>query len=153
MLTCIGRVTSVPSLVSTPIPSPTTDQPEPPTNKSVTFAPLSPTSTRRLAKRRRRRNSDPSSDRPNTPSRHRRRHHNASRSPSPVSSDDVEVLPDRFDREGRPLDENGNVVPPQPREVEMVERIFHDFEDVIEGRQTWRSLLRVFFEEADGRRK
>jgi hypothetical protein len=32
----------------------------------------------------------------------------------------------------------------------MVERIVHDFEDVIEGRQSWRSLLRGFFEEAAG---
>jgi hypothetical protein len=33
----------------------------------------------------------------------------------------------------------------------MVERIVNDFEDVIQGRGSWRSLLRGFFEEADGR--
>jgi hypothetical protein len=59
----------------------------------------------------------------------------------------VEVLPDRFDKDGRPLDANGHAI---PKETEMVERIVHDFEDVIEGRQTWRSLLRGFFEEAGG---
>jgi hypothetical protein len=120
---------------------------EQPHNKSVTFAPLSPSSTRTLAISRTRRNSDPSSDRPNKPQRHRRRHRNPSRSPSPTCSDEVEVLPDRFDKDGRPLDANGHAI---PKETEMVERIVHDFEDVIEGRQTWRSLLRGFFEEAGG---
>ncbi len=126
--------------------SPTPEQPH---NKSVTFAPLSPTSTRTLANSRNRRSSDPSSDRPNTPHRHRRRHRNPSRSPSPSSSDEVEVLPDRFDKDGRPLDANGHVI---PKETEMVERIVHDFEDVVEGRQSWKSLLRGFFEEAGGGR-
>jgi hypothetical protein len=125
--------------------SPPDDQPH---NKSVTFAPLSPESTRHLEKTRRRRNSDPSSDRPNIPSKHRRRHRNASRSPSPAaSSEDVEVLPDRFDKDGRPLDGDGY---PFPRQPEMVERIVHDFGDVLEGRQSWMSLLRGFFEEAAG---
>jgi len=59
----------------------------------------------------------------------------------------VEVLPDRFDKDGRPLDSHGHV---QPKEIEMVERIVHDFEDVIEGRQSWRSLLRGFFEKGGG---
>jgi hypothetical protein len=57
------------------------------------------------------------------------------------------VLPDRFDEDGRPLDGSGHVY---PKEQEMVERIVHDFGDVIEGRQSWRSLLRGFFEEAGG---
>jgi hypothetical protein len=62
-------------------------------------------------RRRRRRNSDPSSDRPNQPSKHRKRYRNASRSPSPSDDDsgEVEVLPDRFDKDGRPLDRYGNV--------------------------------------------
>jgi hypothetical protein len=124
------------------------DTPTPPgsPNRRVNFAPLSPTSSRSLAKihdtaaqsaaaaeiaarlhrevvdesegeqprRRRRRNSDPSSDRPNQPSKHRKRYRNASRSPSPSDRDDdgegdVEVLPDRFDKDGRPLDRYGNV--------------------------------------------
>lgn len=59
----------------------------------------------------------------------------------------MEVLPDRFDKDGRPLDANGHV---NPKETEMVERIVHDFEDAIEGRQSWRSLLQGFFEEAGG---
>lgn len=59
----------------------------------------------------------------------------------------MEVLPDRFDKDGRPLDVDGHV---KPKETEMVERIVHDFEDVMEGRQSWRSLLRGFFEEAGG---
>jgi hypothetical protein len=41
--------------------------------------------------------------------------------------------------------QNGHVT---PEETEIVEGIVHDFEDVIEGRQSWRSLLRGFFEEA-----
>jgi hypothetical protein len=116
-------------------------------NKSVAFAPLSPTSTRTLAISRNRRGSDPTSDRPNIPHQHRRRHRNPSRSPSPTTSDEVEVLPDRFDKDGRPLDANGHA---KPKETEMVERIVHDLEDVIDGRQSWRSLLRGFFEEAGG---
>lgn len=124
--------------------SPTHEQPH---NKYVTFAPLSPSSTRILAISRTRRNSDPSSDRPNIPHQHRRRHRNPSRSPSPPSSDEVEVLPDRFDKDGHPLDAKGHV---KPKETEMVERIVHVFEDAVEGRQSWRSLLRGFFEEAGG---
>jgi len=118
-----------------------------PHNKSVTFAPLSPSSTRTLAISQNRRGSDPSSDRPNIPRRHRRRHRNPSRSPSPTSSDEVELLPDRFDKDGRLLDANGHA---KPKETEIVERIVHDFENVIEGKQSWRSLLRGFFEEAGG---
>jgi hypothetical protein len=30
----------------------------------------------------------------------------------------------------------------------MVKRIVNDFEDVLEGRKTWRSLLRAFWEES-----
>jgi hypothetical protein len=128
--------------------TPPSSEPGSPTRR-VNFAPLSPTSSRSLAKihdtaaqsaaaaeiaarlhrevveesetdeqeqrdshrRRRRRNSDPSSDRPNQPSKHRKRYRNASRSPSPSDDDsgEVEVLPDRFDKDGRPLDRYGNV--------------------------------------------
>jgi hypothetical protein len=169
---------------------------ERPHNKSVMFAPLSPTSSRRLdrihtsksnptapnsgtyhpptndyaddqvyddpssperershhrhhhrssddeetghkRRRHRRRNSDPSSDRPNQPSKHRRRNKNASRSSSPASSD-VEDLPPRFDRHGRPLDETRGGGGGQG---EMVEKIMHDFGDVVDGRKTWKDLL------------
>jgi hypothetical protein len=195
-----------------PISSPTT--PSRPTNKSVNFAPLSPTSSRRLAKihkqaphshapydandpanlppsqssnyndrfgdrevgdddetdhvydsnspetrrRRRRRNSDPSSDRPIQPNKHRRRYHNASRSPSPhsPSSSDVEVLPDRFDKDGRPLDRYGNPFQRSGRGgtrgmggggeddigQEMVERFTREISDVMEGKKSWVSLLK-----------
>jgi hypothetical protein len=126
--------------------TPSSSEPGSPARR-VNFAPLSPTSSRSLAKihntatqsaaaaeiaarlhreaaeesdpeeqrdyhrRRRRRNSDPSSDRPNQPSKHRKRYRNASRSPSPSDDDsgEVEVLPDRFDKDGRPLDRYGNV--------------------------------------------
>jgi hypothetical protein len=55
----------------------------------------------------------------------------------------VEELPPRFDKDGRPLGRGSDESP----EIEMVERIVNDFEDVLEGRQTWRSLLRSFWEE------
>lgn len=58
----------------------------------------------------------------------------------------MEVLPDRFDREGRPLNGHGH----SNSETEMVERIVHDFEDVLDGRQSWKSLLRGLFEEPEG---
>jgi hypothetical protein len=119
--------------------------PSPPPNKSVTFAPLSPGPSHHLAYTRKyqRRNSDPSSDRHNTPRKHRRRYHNPTRSPSPIVDGTVEELPPRFDKDGRPL---GRELGEGP-EVEMVERIVNDFKDVLEGRQTWRSLLRSFWEE------
>jgi hypothetical protein len=78
-----------------------------------------------------RRNSDPSSNRP---SEYRRRKTARTRSPSPAGSD-VEVLPDRFDKDGRPLDRSGGA------EQEMVERVVRDFGDVVDGRKTWRDLI------------
>lgn len=162
------------------------------------FAPLSPTSSRRLAKihkhsegdpdsmhsghnghaephnlntkrdipvnnssdtdsrrhRRRRRTSDPSSDRIfNQPSKHRRRHHRASASQSPRNSseeDEVELLPDRFDEQGRPLDRHGDIfstfkslrgLSGGGKQSEMVEKIVRDVGDVVEGRKTWRDML------------
>lgn len=70
----------------------------------------------RHRKSRRRRNSDPSSNRPNQVSKYRRSQRNASRSPSnssEESSSEVEVLPDRFDADGRPLDRYGNAYQPR----------------------------------------
>ncbi|KAH8676734.1 hypothetical protein BGZ60DRAFT_264545 [Tricladium varicosporioides] len=180
---------------------------ERPHNKSVTFAPLSPISSRRLDKvrkaqsgdqdnlhpssndhssptssqdalirnsdsstdhiydvsesspyvsgsrrrrhRRRRRNSDPSSDRPSRPTHHRRRRRNSSRSPSPTSdSDETVVLPDRFDRDGR-LIERGHSSRKTP-ESEMVERVVHSFGDVVEGRKTWKDMLKELVESSQG---
>ncbi|PMD44644.1 hypothetical protein L207DRAFT_542300 [Hyaloscypha variabilis F] len=189
--------TASPSPLSSPTPSPAKLS-----SKSVNFAPLSPSSSRRLAKihknaphthspydpsdpltlapsnsnyntqpqdeeeeetdlvyssdrprRRRRRNSDPSSDRPLQTRKHRRRHHNASRSPSPSSSSEVEILPDRFDKDGRPLDRYGNLFNSGARArgvggqgagdgQEMVERFTREIGDVIEGKKSWVSLLK-----------
>jgi hypothetical protein len=177
------------ALIFTPLSSP-----EAPHNKSVNFAPLSPSSSRRLARihdnqqeifdkpkraqtyqppvpewddnvyddpssppppppletsrrhhhRRKRRNSDPSSDRPYESRRHRHRQRNPSRSPSPAGSDETVILPDRFDRDGRPV----NGTRGGGRETEMVERIVHDFGDVVDGRKSWRDLLAGFMAEA-----
>ena len=115
----------------------------------------SPDTSRQHRRRRRRRNSDPSSNRPNQPSKHRRRQRNPSRSPSPASSDETIVLPDRFDRDARPLDRSRG---PLDRsrggggQTEMVERIMHDVGDVVEGRKTWRDLLAGFMDEGTRRR-
>jgi hypothetical protein len=92
----------------------------------------------RKRRRRRRRNSDPSSDRPNQPSKHRRRNKNASRSPSPAPSSDIEELPPRFDKQGRPLDGTRSAGGGQG---EMVEKIMHDFGDVVDGRKSWKDML------------
>ena len=164
-----GRVTAH-SLSSVTSPeSPTT--PETPHNRSVTFAPLSPTSSRLLdrihknkeslveitppsdpeqtthqsRRRRRRRLSDPSSDRPNVPRKYRRHSRDTDRSPSPNSSGEVDVLPDRFDGVGRPIEREGGVV-----ETEMVERLVHGFGDVIGGKSSWKDLLRGLIDEAGG---
>jgi len=108
----------------------------------------------RSHRRRRRRNLDPSSDRPNQPSKHRRRHNNPYGSLSSASEDEVEVLPDRFDEDGRPLDRYGNSfsrsrsrskggggVGGGDKQTEMVERLASDFGDVMQGRKTWKDLL------------
>ncbi|CZS92093.1 uncharacterized protein RCO7_00703 [Rhynchosporium graminicola] len=260
------RTPSIPSTLtlspfSSPPPSPSTTKP---TNKSVVFAPLSPTSSRRLAaihdtaaktgshthehdvahpdvsptpsddgiigssalvrvpqpqplsqaenrvqprvrdrerdrnrnrddpnslvkrhRRRHRRNSDPSSDRPTQSSKHSRRRHDRhqhhsrsrSRSLSPHSSDEIEVLPDRFDRDGRPLDRYGNGWRRSERtgdagggpglgglgglagllgggkggegvgQTEMVEKLATGFGEVVEGKKSWKDLLRGFVAE------
>jgi len=91
-------------------------------------------------RRRRRRNSDPSSDRPNQPSKHRRRNRNASRSPSPASSSDIEELPPRFDKHGRPIDGTRSAGG-RGGQGEMVEKLVHDFGDVVDGRKSWKDLL------------
>lgn len=172
-----ARIASPVSTISTPPTSP-----EGLNNKSVNFAPLSPTSSRRLHdvhdahmtppkrsqtydpkatdwdtddnvyddpsspderqhhrhhRRRRhlRRNSDPSSNRPSSSRRRRRSGRNRSSSPADSDSSEVENLPDRFDRDGRPLNRDGN------RESEMVERVVRDFGDVVDGRKSWKDLL------------
>jgi hypothetical protein len=181
--------------------------PNSPSRKSVKFGPLSPTSSRSLARirktaaasgsfthlydhedsdddnipvrkyqphdlsddtydspgrshrRRRRRNSDPSSDRPNQSSKHRRRHKNPSGSLSSASEDEIEVLPDRFDEDGRPLDRYGNSFSRSrsngdggrgDKPTEMVERLASDFGDVMEGRKTWKDLLAGLLSEHAG---
>jgi len=63
-----------------------------------------------------------------------------------VPSDEIEVLPDRFDRDGRPLDGSG-------RESEMVERIAKGVGEVLEGRGSWKDLLRGLLDEGGGRRR
>lgn len=116
---------------------------EPPHKHSVSFAPLSPTSSRNLAqiKTRHRRNSDPSSDRP-TLSRHRSSSHSPTRESG--NDDEVEVLPDRFDSDGRPLDRA------RGGESEIVERIARDVGEVLEGRASWRDLLMGVLDDASG---
>lgn len=108
---------------------------------------------RHIHQRRSRRSSDPSSNRPHTPSKHRRRHRNASRSPSlDRNSDDIEVLPDRFDREGKPLNDHGFGGLGGGSEHEMIERLVTGFGEVIEGRSSWKDLLSGVLEESGGSR-
>lgn len=169
-LTCdVGGLTRSPGILtptSTASISPGTSAVH---TRSVKFGPLSPTSTRTLARvhqsaagssanvenetdahatehdsqddsdtdfyrkqrrrRRHRRNSDPSSDRPRQASRHRRSH-------SRGSSPDVEVLPDRFDRDGRPIERDAD-----GGEQEMVEKLTRDFGDVVAGKKSFKDLL------------
>lgn len=65
----------------------------------------------------------------------------------------MEILPDRFDKDGRPLDKYGNLFGRgrgRERGVdegagegqEMVERFTREIGDVIEGKKSWVSLLR-----------
>jgi len=55
------------------------------------------------------------------------------------------VLPDRFDRDGRQIDRGKG-----GGEQEMVERLVHGFGDVIDGRQSWKALLKGFWDESGG---
>lgn len=91
---------------------------------------------------------------------------------SPLADEsDVEDVPDRFDAQGRPLDESGRRVPwwtsrsgsfqYQPRhpgdwnvrggwgiggtDPEVVERLVHDVTGVLEGRGSWLGMLRDVF--------
>jgi hypothetical protein len=174
----------------------------PSTHKNVGFTPLSPQSSRTLARHhleqdeyasdendrparrepeaappnvervvavrprpRHRRSSDPSSDRPLV------RRPRGNRSPVSESESDVEILPDRFDSHGRPLDRSSRRARRwtsrrgdfeyRPRhegdwnvrgtwgvagtDNEAVERIVHDVEGVLEGRGSWIRLLRDVF--------
>jgi hypothetical protein len=159
--------------------------------KSVMFAPLSPTSSRRLSRvrqthqdnlarsstapldstsasspldttsddesyrepqhhhhRRRRRNSDPGSSDPLTDSIRDRRQH-AARTASPIASDDTESLPDRFDSHNRRIDHNGDGgASGGPNE--MVERLVSDFTGVLDGRKSWKDMLRGLAESSQG---
>lgn len=109
-------------------------------------SPSSPDTSKRQRhhhQRRHRRNSDPSSDRPGRSSKHRTR----TRDPSPNSSDEVEELPARFDPDGQPLGkgssrEGGGGT----QHEEMVERLAKDFTDVVDGRKSWKDLLRGLVE-------
>lgn len=160
-------------------------------SKSVTFIPLSPQSSQTLrrhrleheqhaeqeAKReeeppalseeqletlrpvlnRRRSSSDPSSSRPLAARRKRELD-------SPEPSDEVEVLPDRFDSEGRPLGSAGAMRWRQGAfetrlrhgngwhssgawavggtDEDMVQRVAGDIENMISGQGSWKSLLK-----------
>lgn len=63
--------------------------------------------------------------------------------------DDVEVLPERFDRDGRPLYRDRNRSGSREGDIakefgggnEMVERVVRGVGDVIAGKQTWGDLL------------
>lgn len=98
---------------------------------------------RRHHRRRHRRNSDPSSDRPSRSSKH----HTRTRDPSPNSSDEIEELPARFDRDGRPLTRGAGRDMNSGGHQEMVERIAKDFTEVIDGRKSWKDLLRGLVEQ------
>jgi len=54
----------------------------------------------------------------------------------------VEVLPDRFDKYGRPIDETRG-----GPEQEIVERLAHQFTDVLDGRASWKDLVKVFLDD------
>jgi len=80
-------------------------------------------------------------------------------------------LPDRFDEDGRPLDRHGNRFRTRDGErglggggglsallgegggdrgagqQEMIERVVSDFGDVVDGRKSWKDLLRGLMEE------
>jgi hypothetical protein len=93
---------------------------------------------------RSRRDSAPSSDRPNKPSKHRRRNRNLSRRPSPASSSEsIEDLPPRFDQHGRALEGSRGVGGSggSGGQGEMVEKIVHSFSAALDGQKTWKALL------------
>ncbi|KAH6840653.1 hypothetical protein B0I37DRAFT_220197 [Chaetomium sp. MPI-CAGE-AT-0009] len=119
-------------------------------------------------KTRRRRNSDTSSDRP-PPSSHRS--HDKDATSETDDEDAIEMLPDRFDAQGRPLDgsgssrgggsnwhsRRGNFEYRSPRgangtnmrgewgvagaDPETVERLVRDVTGVLEGRGSWMGLI------------
>ncbi|KAL2178148.1 uncharacterized protein P884DRAFT_198993 [Thermothelomyces heterothallicus CBS 202.75] len=172
-----------------------TDAPDTPrTSKSVIFVPLSPKSSATLRRHheeqgaksdavdissesddnrissRRGRNSDPSSGRPLTPGR-RVYGKGASSEPETDDEEAIEMLPDRFDAEGRPLDgsspirgrgsawhsRRGDFEYRSPRgangmsmrgewgvagtDAEAVERIVRNVTGVLEGRGSWLGLI------------
>jgi len=98
---------------------------------------------------RKRNRSDPSSNRPSGRSEGSH-HRSASRRGEGNEEESVEELPARFDRDGRRIDGGGS------RDGgggggEMVERLAHDFGDVVDGRKSWRELLGSFGELGGGR--
>jgi hypothetical protein len=97
---------------------------------------------RRVRKRNR---SDPSSNRP---SGHRSSSNHRSRGGGNGDDESVEDLPDRFDRDGRRID--GDKDRGAGGSGEMVERLAHDFGDVIDGRKSWKDLLGSFGELGGG---
>jgi len=97
---------------------------------------------RRVRKRNR---SDPSSNRP---SGHRSSSHHRSRDGE--EDDSIEELPPRFDRDGRRIDGDRDIG--GGGSGEMVERLAHDFGDIIDGRKSWKDLLSTFGELGGGGR-
>jgi len=75
----------------------------------------------------------------------------------------TEFLPDRFDSQGRPLD-RGNAAPNPFSQInvlfgssggrggegEMVERLVQDFTGVLDGRKSWKDMLRGLAEGVRG---
>lgn len=74
----------------------------------------------------------------------------ASRSPSP-SSDETEVLPDRFDERGRPVDSRrGRSAGGEAGPQEMIEKFVGQVGDVLDGRQSFKALLTGLFDDING---
>ena len=51
----------------------------------------------------------------------------------------MEELPPRFDKSGRPLDGSRGLG--GAGQGDIVEKIMHDFGDVVDGRKSWKDLL------------
>lgn len=59
------------------------------------------------------------------------------------------MLPDRFDRDGRPLDGSRGLFG-SGGQKEMVERVVRDFGDVVDGRKSWKDLLGTLIGDVGG---
>lgn len=117
--------------------------------KSVNFAPLSPISSRRLDRTLRERHekviesdsglSDSShGDNKDEDEFYRRQRRRRKDAEERAGDGEVEVLPDRFDGNGRQIDGGGV----GGHGEEMVERVIESFGAVAEGRMGWGELLR-----------